>query len=55
VLDVKMKVSDPEKTERQIKSVTGVIESGIFSRFSVRIERIVIGTQADQPRVLKHP
>lgn len=41
LLDAEMLVKDPQKTEFDLKSIIGVVESGIFTKF----DRIIVGTK----------
>lgn len=41
IIDMHMRVEDPEKTERELKSIPGIIENGIFTKF----DEIIIGTK----------
>jgi ribose 5-phosphate isomerase A len=37
IIDCQMKIDDPEETERWLKSIPGVIENGIFTKFDLVI------------------
>jgi ribose 5-phosphate isomerase A len=39
IIDMDMKVTDPKKTEKWLKSIPGIIENGIFTKF----DKIIIG------------
>lgn len=41
IIDCDMTLEDPERTERYLKSIPGIIENGIFTRF----DTIIIGTE----------
>lgn len=41
IVDMDMRVEDPEKTEKELKNIPGVIENGIFTKFN----DIIIGTK----------
>ncbi len=42
IVDMEMRVEDPEKTEKELKNIPGVIENGIFTKF----DEIIIGTKS---------
>jgi ribose 5-phosphate isomerase A len=39
IIDMQMRVEDPKKTERELKSIPGIIENGIFTKF----DYIIVG------------
>jgi ribose 5-phosphate isomerase A len=41
IIDCQMKLEDPKKSEEWLKSIPGIIENGIFTKF----DRIIIGTE----------
>lgn len=41
IVDMDMKVDDPKKTEAWLKSMPGIIENGIFTKF----DRIIVGSE----------
>jgi ribose 5-phosphate isomerase A len=41
IVDMHMRVTEPEKTEKELKNIPGVIENGIFTKF----DEIIIGTK----------
>lgn len=41
IVDMEMQVDDPKKTEEWLKSIPGIIENGIFTRF----DRIIVGSE----------
>lgn len=48
LLDAEMLVREPKKTEIELKTIVGVVENGIFTKF----DRIIVGTK-DGSNVLK--
>jgi ribose 5-phosphate isomerase A len=41
IIDMHMRLEDPQKTERELKNIPGIIENGIFTKF----DEIIIGTK----------
>ncbi len=41
IVDCDMKLADPKKTEQLLKSMPGIIENGIFTKF----DKIIVGTE----------
>ncbi|MEW6035426.1 MAG: ribose-5-phosphate isomerase RpiA [Candidatus Micrarchaeota archaeon] len=41
IIDCEMKLDDPRKTEQWLKSIPGIVENGIFTRFDV----IIVGSE----------
>lgn len=41
IIDCDMRLEDPKKTEEWLKSIPGIIENGIFTRF----DRIIVGSE----------
>ena len=41
IIDCDMKLDDPKKMENWLKSMPGIIENGIFTKF----DRIIVGTE----------
>jgi len=41
IVDMDMKVDDPKKTEAWLKSIPGIIENGIFTKF----DKIIVGSE----------
>ncbi|MHA2334922.1 MAG: ribose 5-phosphate isomerase A [Candidatus Hodarchaeales archaeon] len=41
IVDMEMVVTDPKKTEEWLKSIPGIIENGIFTKF----DKIIVGTE----------
>lgn len=41
IVDMDMEVDDPKKTEEWLKSIPGIIENGIFTKF----EKIIVGSE----------
>lgn len=41
IIDCEMKLEDPKKTEEWLKSIPGIIENGIFTKFDL----IIVGTE----------
>jgi ribose 5-phosphate isomerase A len=42
IVDMDMKVEDPKKTEAWLKSIPGIIENGIFTKF----DKIIVGSES---------
>ena len=42
IVDMDMKIDDPKKTEAWLKSIPGIIENGIFTKF----DKIIVGSES---------
>ena len=49
ILDCRMKLENPEKTERELDAIPGVIENGIFTKF----DEIIVGSEKGSRRLIE--